>query len=122
MDRRTRWARILGIVGMVAMVIGCVDPLEGSLLILPGALLVVLSAFIVRSRLLKVACWAFGLTAVGVALLFGLSSLGGVGGETGRSVAWLLVVLPYPVGAIMALVTGVRLLRALFARQGSPQD
>ena len=116
MDKRARWAQILCIIGMAAMVIGCVDPLEGSLLILPGSALVALSAFLGRSRHLEIACWAFALTAVGVGILFGLSALGGVGGETGMSVAWLLVVLPYPVGAIMALVTGVRLLRELFRR------
>jgi len=119
MDRRTRWARILSVVGMAATVIGCVDPLEGSLLILPGTLLVAVSALLVRSPHRKIAWWAFVLTAVGVGILFGLSALGGVGGETGRSVAWLLVVLPYPVGVIMALITGVRLLRELFARRGS---
>ena len=116
MDRRMRWVRILCIVGMAAMVIGCVDPLEGSLLILPGSALVALAAFFGRSRHLRIAGWAFALTAVGVVILHGLSALGGVGGDTGRSVAWLLVVLPYPIGALMALVTGVRLLRDFFRR------
>jgi len=109
-DRRTRWSRVLCIAGMVAMVVGCVDPLEGSLLILPGTGLVALAAYLGRSRTLNLACWAFGLTAVGVAILFGLSAEGGVGGATGRSMMWLLVVLPYPVGAIMAFVGGVRTL------------
>jgi len=116
MDTRARWSRILCIVGMVAMVIGCVDPLEGSVLIVPGTALVALAAFLGRSRHLVLACWAFGLTAVGVGILFGLSAQGGVGGETGRSMWWMLVVLPYPVGAIMALVGGVRILIELFRR------
>ena len=116
MDTRARWSRILCIAGMVVMVVGCIDPLEGSLLILPGTLLVALAAFLGGSRHLNLACWAFGLTAVGVGILFGLSALGGVGGETGRSMWWMLVVLPYPVGAIMALVGSVRILRALFRR------
>ena len=116
MDTRERWSRILVIAGMVTMVVGCVDPMEGSLLILPGSGLVALGASLGRSRRLKLACRAFALTAVGVGILFGLSALGGVGGETGRSMMWLLVVLPYPVGAIMALVTGVRILLELFRR------
>jgi len=116
MDTRARWSRILCIAGMLTMVVGCVDPMEGSLLILSGSGLVALGAFLGRSRHLKLACWAFGLTVAGVAILFGLSALGGVGGETGRSMVWLLVVLPYPVGAIMALVTGVRILIELFRR------
>ena len=109
MDARTRWSRILCIVGLVAMVIGFIDPLEGSFIILPGSGLVALAAFLGRSRFCTLACWAFGLTVVGVGILVVLSMYGGVGGETGRSWWWLLTVLPYPVGAIMALVSGVRM-------------
>jgi len=119
MRRRLRWARILGNVGMAAMIFGCLDPLEGWLLELPGSALVALSAFLARSRLLQASCVAFVLTAVGVGFLLGLSAFGGVGGTTGRSYLWLHVVLPYPVGAIVALITGFRLLRELFARRGS---
>jgi len=40
MNTRTFWSRILGIVGGIAMLVGSLDPLEGSLLILPGSGLV----------------------------------------------------------------------------------
>lgn len=116
MDIPSRWPRILCIAGLVAMAIGCVDPLEGSLLILPGSGLVAMAAYLDSSRHLKLACWALGLTAAGVGILFGLSALGGVGGETGRSMMWLLVVLPYPVGAILALVAGARILMEISRR------
>ena len=36
MNNRKLWSKILTIVGGIAMVIGAIDPLEGSLLILPG--------------------------------------------------------------------------------------
>ena len=40
MNTRMLWSRILGIVGGIAMLLGSLDPLEGSLLILPGSGLV----------------------------------------------------------------------------------
>ena len=62
------------------------------------------------------ACWAFALTAVGVGILGGLSAMGGLGGETGRSMMWAPILLPYPAGAILALVTGVSILNEIFRR------
>lgn len=51
--------------------------------------------------------WAFILITVGVAVLFGFSAVGGIGGQTGRSMWWGLLMLPYPVGWLMALAGGV---------------
>jgi hypothetical protein len=106
-----RWSRILVIAGLVAMVVGAIDPLEGSLVILPGVGLVALGAWLGRSRHGRFLVWAFVLAAAGVGLLFGLSALGGFGGHTGRSRWWALVLLPYPVGWVMAIIGTVRVLR-----------
>lgn len=45
---RSLWSRILVIVGSIAMLVGAVDPLEGSLIILPlpGSGLVTLGTFL----------------------------------------------------------------------------
>lgn len=110
MNKRKLWSRILYIIGLIAMIIGAVDPLEGSLIILPGSGLVALGAALFKSRHRTFVYCAFGLTAIGVAALFVISSFGGVGGETGRSNWWLLTCLPYPVGWIMSLVGAVRML------------
>jgi len=40
------WARILLIAGYIAMLVGAIDPIEGSLLILPGSGLVVLGTYL----------------------------------------------------------------------------
>jgi K+-transporting ATPase A subunit len=80
------------------MLIGAIDPLEGSLIILPAAGLVALGALLGKSRHRRLLCWSFILVAVGIGALWVLSAFGGVGGRTGRSMWWLLVVLPYPVG------------------------
>ena len=46
MNARTLWSRILKAVGGIAMVLGTLDPLEGSLLILPGSGLVALGMYL----------------------------------------------------------------------------
>jgi apolipoprotein N-acyltransferase len=111
MNGRDRWSRVVGVVGLVAMCAGAVDPLEGSLVILPGSGLVALGALLGGSRYTRLLGWAFGFVAVGVGLLWGLSGLGGIGGESGRSLWWGLVLLPYPVGWVLGLVGAVRRLR-----------
>ena len=101
------WPRILLIVGLVLMLLGAFDPLEGSLVILPGSAMVALGAFLGRSRHRRLLLWAFILLAVGVGALWAMSALGGLGGKTGRSMWWALVLLPYPIGWIMGLVGAI---------------
>ena len=67
------------------MLIGAVDPLEGSFIILPGVGLVALGALLGKSRHRVLLYWSFALVAVGVAAMVALSCLGGIGGNTGRS-------------------------------------
>jgi hypothetical protein len=111
MNRPTDWPRILVIVGLAALVIGAVDPLEGSLVILAGIGFVAFGAARGSSRQRFFLLWSFALVAVGVGALFGLSALGGVGGTSDRSKWWALVILPYPVGWVMGLIGAVRNLR-----------
>jgi hypothetical protein len=103
----SRW---LVIVGLVLMVIGVVDPMEGSVVILGGSILVFAGAFLSRTRY-RLPVTALILIAVGVGAMFGMSALGGVGGNTGRSIWWLLLCLPYPVGWILGLIGAARKLR-----------
>jgi glucose-6-phosphate-specific signal transduction histidine kinase len=110
MDKRRLWVVLLSIIGLLAMIIGALDPLEGAFIILPGSGLIALGAFLSQSHHRRFIYWAFGLTAFGVAALIAMSLLGGVGGDTGRSTWWLLTALPYPVGWIMSLVGAVHLL------------
>jgi hypothetical protein len=119
LNTRRLWPLLLGIAGLVAMIIGALDPLEGSFIILPGSGLIALGALLGKSLHRKFIYWAFGLTALGVAMLVILSLLGGVGGDTGRSTWWLLTVLPYPVGWIMSLLGAVHLLIKSFRKSPS---
>ena len=46
MPTRRRWSLVLAIVGLVAILIGAIDPLEGSLIILPGDGLLAFAAWL----------------------------------------------------------------------------
>ena len=104
---QSRW---LVIIGLVLMVAGALDPLEGSVVILVGSVLVAAGAFRNRIRY-RLPVAAMVLIAIGVAALFGMSALGGVGGNTGRSIWWLALALPYPIGWILGLIGATRTLR-----------
>jgi hypothetical protein len=82
------------IAGLVLMVAGALDPLEGSVMILGGNALSALGAFLSRSRY-RLPVMALAMTTVGVGALHGLSAIGGVGGNSGRSGWWLLLCVPY---------------------------
>lgn len=111
MNASSRWSRALLVSGLVAMLIGAIDPLEGSLVILLGSVLAVVGALLGKSRHRRLVYWASSLIAAGVGAMFVLSMLGGTGGSSGRSNWWLLVVVPYPVGWIMGLVGVILSLR-----------
>ena len=101
------------------MLLGAVDPMEGSMLILPGGGMVALGMFLARKqrRTLCYWSWVFVLIAVGVGALFALSAVGGIGGRSGHSMWWGVLILPYPVGWLMALAGAIiALIRFLKAR------
>jgi hypothetical protein len=105
-------SRTLVIAGLVLMLAGAVDPLEGSVVILAGSALAAAGAFFGKSHRYRLQVTAFVLIAIGVAALFCLSALGGIGGNTGRSMWWLVICVSYPVGWLIGLVAIVGLLRA----------
>jgi hypothetical protein len=102
---------MLVIAGLVLMLAGALDPLEGSFVILVGSALAAAGAFFGKSRRYRLQATAFVLIAIGVAALVGLSAVGGVGGNTGRSMWWLAICVSYPVGWMIGLVAAVAALR-----------
>ena len=91
------------------MLLGTLDPMEGSVLILLGSGLVALGILLARRerRTVLYWAWAFILIGVGVGAMFALSAIGGIGGKSGHSMWWGVLILPYPVGWLMALAGGV---------------
>lgn len=104
MNAPLTWGRILVAVGLVGMLIGVVDPLEGSFVILPATVLAAAGAALGKSRWRKLLYWSVALVAFGVVAMVVLSCLGGIGGHSGRSLGWGVFMLPYPVGWLTGLV------------------
>ena len=106
-----RWSHRMLWVGTAALVLGAVDPLEGSLVVVAGAGAAMVAAHLGHLRARRRLDWGAGLATVGVAALWGMSAVGGIGPSTGRSYWWLLLMLPYPVGWLLSLSGAVRSLR-----------
>lgn len=105
MNARELWSRILITVGSIAMLVGALDPMEGSLVILPGSGLVALGIFLGQNerRLLAYRVGVFILIAIGVGAMWGLTRVGGFGGNSGRSMWWGALILPYLIGWSMGI-------------------
>ena len=99
------WVRFLLISGYIVMLVGAIDPMEGSLLILPGSGLVALGTFLCdeERKIIIYRMWVFFLIFIGVAALFGFSLLGGIGSTTAYSMWWGLLMVPYPIGWSMGI-------------------
>ncbi|MCX7826818.1 MAG: hypothetical protein N2689_14855 [Verrucomicrobiae bacterium] len=89
------------------MLVGALDPLEGSPVIVAGCGIVTLGTFLSNKGrgLLIYWVWVFILIAVGVGAMFVLSAFGGIGGGSGHSLWWGLLIVPYPVGWMMGIVS-----------------
>ena len=105
MNGRDRWTRGLGVAGFIAMLVGAVDPLEGSVLIFVGSGLVALGAFLAHDarRLVVYRTSVFVLIAAGVGAMWGLTAAGGFGGASGRTMWWGVLLLPYLAGWFMTV-------------------
>jgi hypothetical protein len=101
----------LVIIGLVLMLIGVLDPLEGSVVIVAGSGMAALGARSGNSRHRLLVYWSSALIAIGVGAIWGLSAIGGIRGRSGHSVWWGSLILPYPVGWILGLVAAIRMLR-----------
>ncbi len=108
------WSRMLVILGLFGMLLGALDPLEGSVIILPSAGLAALGAHIGHTARRRLLYWAFLLIAIGVGSMFLLSAIGGVGGPSGTSWWWALTIMPYPIGWILGIVAAVLFLMESF--------
>jgi len=105
MNTKEHWSRILVTVGSIALLVGALDPLEGAIIILPGSGLVALGTYLNPARRGVVAynMSAFILVAFGVAAMWVMSAMGGLGGSSGHSMWWGLLILPYLSGWSMGI-------------------
>ena len=110
-DREQRRARNVIAVGLAVMVLAALDPLEGSIGVVAGGCLIALGARMRDSRHRVYLYYCLAMLVTGVAALWILSAVGGFGGTSGRSYAWGLLILPYPIGWLASLAGGVRAIR-----------
>jgi len=97
MNKSNAWLRFLRIAGFIMMLVGAIDPMEGSLLILPGSGLIALSVFLGHEQrwIVFYRMLLFFLILIGVTALWVLTIEGGFGGDTGLSIWWGLLFVPY---------------------------
>ena len=100
-----KWLRAMFIIGIVLLLAGILDPLEGSVVILAGSILIAASTFIRKDNQWKIFMISALLILFGVTAMFYLSSLGGIGGTSGRSWWYGILFLPYPLGWLVIVIT-----------------
>ena len=103
MNKKIKWTHVIYIFGIIALIIGALDPLEGSVVITLGSVLIALSTYLTRDRHRKIFLTAAIMIVIGVLFLFYLSSLGGFGGKSTLSLWYGTLILPYPIGWLMSI-------------------
>lgn len=97
------WKGLLYTVGILNFFLGALDPLEGSILILIGSALITVYKYLRGDRHKKGFLAGCLMIAVGVAYMFYLSTLGGIG-PNAKSWFWIIPVAPYPLGWILTAI------------------
>lgn len=108
MEKKPKWIRVVYLLGVITIIAGIIDPLEGSILVSAGILLILISAFAGDDPDKKLFLFSAIMIVFGVFFLFYFSSLGGFGGKSGLSWWWVILILPYPAGWIMAIAALIR--------------
>lgn len=103
MNKTKSWARTLYIMGAVGVVVGAIDPLEGSVLITVASGLMALSTGVSGDRHRRVFLLAFLQILFGVGSMIYISTLGGLGAGQ-LSWWWGLFIAPYPAGWILTVI------------------
>ncbi|MBP1673047.1 MAG: hypothetical protein H6Q25_862 [Bacteroidetes bacterium] len=99
--------KIVFIFGTVAFLIGVIDPLEGSIVICFGAILITIASYFRKETFFKWFLVSTLLILTGVIALFVVSSFGGLGKDA-LSPWWGLVIIPYPIGWFFGVVLLVK--------------
>ena len=110
---RQQWLRSSAWIGFAGMLVALLDPMEGAFVALPFCAVLTYAAGASGSRYRRLLYWALGSMAVGVAILVTLTVMGGIGGSSGRSMWWGLLLIPYPLGWLVGLFVGAKVLREL---------
>jgi len=105
MNDKSKWTHVIYIMGIIAQLVGILDPLEGSVVVAAGSILVAISTFVTHDRHRKMFLLSSIMILTGVAFMFYLSYLGGFGGKSTLSWWWGILILPYPIGWLISVTT-----------------
>lgn len=108
------WTQLLYIAGIVLFILGSFDPMEGSVLIAIGSILIAIITRIKHDRHRKAFMGNALCIVLGVAFLFYLSYRGGFGGTSDLSLWWGILIIPYPLGWLLNVIL---LIRRIFEKQ-----
>jgi hypothetical protein len=103
MNEKPKWIRYVFIIGVIATIAGAIDPLEGSIVIAAGSILLAISAYIGNDRYFKIFLIAAIFIIISVSAIWYVSSLGGF--DPKRDWWWTVVILPYPIGWLINIIT-----------------
>jgi hypothetical protein len=96
--------KVLFVIGIIALIIGTIDPLEGSAAILAGSFLISSSMYFLKDKYWKLFSLGFILITFGVFFMFYFSSLGGFGGNSKLSWWLISLIIPYPIGWLLTII------------------
>lgn len=103
MEKKFDWKGLLYTVGILNFFLGALDPLEGSVLIVVGSVLITVYKYMRGDRHKKGFLAGSLLITVGVAYMFWLSNLGGIG-PNAKPWAWGIPMALYPIGWVLTIV------------------
>lgn len=102
--KKINWMSLIYIIGIIAIIIGVLDPLEGSVVIVVGSALIALSTYLTHDQHRKIFLASLIMIVFGVSYMFYTSTLGGFGGPDNLSFWWALPIIPYPLGWLMTII------------------
>ncbi|HEX2926771.1 MAG TPA: hypothetical protein VHP38_11045 [Ruminiclostridium sp.] len=112
---KQKLTRMIHIAGVVALILGAVDPMEGSVVIAGGSVLLAIWAYLANDKYKGLFLTGMVLILTGVFFLFYFSARGGIGGSSSYSWKWGLLMIPYPLGWLMDAI--VLIIRGLIRRR-----
>lgn len=101
-NSKSLWNRRFYVTGIILIIIGALDPMEGSILIELGTLLLTITTQLSKDRHKFLFLISTLLISVGFFSLWFVSSLGGFDPKT--EWWWLIFILPYPIGWLALIV------------------
>ena len=104
MKEKISWTRIIYIIGIIALIIGALDPMEGSVVIVAGSAAIAFSTYMSKDKHFSMFLSTTIMIIFGVSSLFYLSALGGFGGTARLSQWWGILILPYPIGWLINII------------------